>query len=490
MLGTVVSTFDSPTPDAFSFVIKENKGIPVRKDQFVSVETEEGLLVARVINVRKTNRYFMSAEAVRDYSSKTSMDSIFPIDEWEFLVADTLPLGILSDRLMRSTFPPSPGAEVKIIDPKTLGRFLGFTEDGGVHLGEVEHHETPAILDLTRLLQKHVAVLAMSGAGKSFLATVLIEELMQRDKGKLGIIVIDPHGEYVGLSGLGAKIIEGDKISIPVRDLSYDQLASLLPKSCSPAQRRELNKVVKGLRDSHQNYDFDAIIAAIESSDMKDNIKDPLIGWLTELNQTKLFNGYAYPDANKLTPGETWVIDLSAVTNFKMKQIIVSYIASKLFYLRKQQRIPPFMVVVEEAHNFVPESSTRENAIARPILTQIAREGRKFHASLCLISQRPVHLSTTILSQCNTHIILRVTNPYDLDHIKESSEGITSETLGSITSLQVGQALIVGAAVNYPVFIKVKQKKTKSPHEKTLQEAAELFENDHKQLKKDAEAFM
>ncbi len=490
MLGTVISSFEGPTQDAFSFVIKDNKGIPVRKDQFVSVQTEEGLLIARVINIRKTNRYFMSAESVRDYSSQASMNSIFPIDEWEFLVADALPLGILSDKLMRSTFPPSPGSEVKLIDPETLGRFLGFTEDGGVHLGHVEHHNTPAILDITRLLQKHVAILAMSGAGKSFLATVLIEELMQRDKGKLGIIIIDPHGEYVGISQLGAKIIEASKISIPVRDLSYDQLASLLPKSCSAAQKRELNRIVKGLRDSHHNYDFDTIIAAIESSDIKDNIKDPLVGWLTELNQTKLFNGYAYPDTNKLIPGETWVIDLSSITNFKMKQIVVSYIASKLFYLRKQQKIPPFVVIVEEAHNFVPESSTRENAMARPILTQIAREGRKFHASLCLISQRPVHLSTTVLSQCNTHIILRVTNPYDLEHIKESSEGITSETLGSITSLQVGQALIVGAAVNYPVFIKVKQKKTRSPHEKTLEEAALEFEQSKHQLEKDAEAFV
>ena len=487
MLGTVISSYEGPSPDAFSFVVKENKGIPVRKDQFVTVETEEGLLVARVVNLRKTNRYFMSAESVRDYSSQTSMNSIFPIDEWEFLVADALPLGVLSDNMKRTTFPPSPGSPVNIIDPQVLLKFLGF-KLGGVHLGKVEHHETPAVLDITRLLQKHMAILAMSGAGKSYLTSVLIEELMLRDKGRLGIVVIDPHGEYVGLSELGAKIIDGSKISIPVRELSIHQLSALMP--ISAAQRRELNKLLQDLKNSHQNYNFDTIISAIDSSDMKDNIKNPLIGWLSELNQTKLFNGYSYPNPTKLMPGETWVIDLSPITNFRMKQIVVSYLANRLFYLRKEQRIPPFTVVVEEAHNFIPQTGSEENTLARSTLIKIAREGRKFHANLCLISQRPVHLSTTALSQCNTHIILRITNPNDLKHIGESSEGITNETLKSITSLQVGQALIVGSAVNYPVFIKVKEKKTKSPHEKTLEEAAVEFEQNNEQLNKDSEAFV
>ena len=72
---------------------------------------------------------------------------------------------------------------------------------------------------------------------------------------------------------------------------------------------------------------------------------------------------------------------------------------------------------------------------------------------MCLISQRPVNLSTTALSQCNTHIILRVTNPNDLDHIQMSSEGIDARVAKSITSLKVGEAILVGEAVNSPVFV-------------------------------------
>jgi hypothetical protein len=80
---------------------------------------------------------------------------------------------------------------------------------------------------------------------------------------------------------------------------------------------------------------------------------------------------------------------------------------------------------------------------------------------LCIISQRPVRLSTTVLSQCGTNIFLRISNPYDLDHIRATSEKITKATLASISSLSVGEALIVGQATRFPVFIQVRKRTTK-----------------------------
>ncbi|MCK5301528.1 MAG: ATP-binding protein, partial [Candidatus Thorarchaeota archaeon] len=88
----------------------------------------------------------------------------------------------------------------------------------------------------------------------------------------------------------------------------------------------------------------------------------------------------------------------------------------------------------------------------------IAREGRKFFAMLCLISQRPVKLSTTVLSQCTNQAILRCTNPYDLEHIGRSSEGIDRQSLETITTLEVGEALFVGETVSVPTFVKVRKR--------------------------------
>jgi DNA helicase HerA-like ATPase len=86
-------------------------------------------------------------------------------------------------------------------------------------------------------------------------------------------------------------------------------------------------------------------------------------------------------------------------------------------------------------------------------------------------------LDTTTLAQCNTKIILRITNPYDIDHIGKSSEGLDKRSLDMITTMRVGEALLVGEAANYPVFFKVRERKSaKSKHEISLEDAALSFE--------------
>lgn len=90
-------------------------------------------------------------------------------------------------------------------------------------------------------------------------------------------------------------------------------------------------------------------------------------------------------------------------------------------------------------------------------------------ACLCLISQRPKRLSTTALSQTNSKMILNIKNPYDLKHLMDSSEVITKEYADMISSLGVGEMLLMGNAVNYPIFIDVRERKFKSnPEESTL----------------------
>lgn len=154
------------------------------------------------------------------------------------------------------------------------------------------------------------------------------------------------------------------------------------------------------------------------------------------------------------------------------------FFVSQLFKARCSSAICPFILMVEEAHNFLPETAGK-SAIAKSILETIAREGRKFYAQLVLISQRPVHLSMTALSQCNSQIIMRITNPYDLNHIKATSEALTSQAMKSISTLPTGHGLVMGAALNYPLFIKVRQRLiTNINGEKTLSEICKSYLKD------------
>ncbi len=366
-------------------------------------------------------------------------------------------------------------------------------------MGKIVFHDLDAKLNLTKLFHKHLAILAISGAGKSHLVSVFLEELLERseDMGKPAIVVIDPHGEYAGFGedkkySKRTKVFDKENISISASSLSPYRITEFLPE-ISPVQRRELIKIIRDLRKKRKFYNFNDLVREIEQSEMKKVTKDTLMSWISNLNMTRLFSRSNNPTIQDLAkPGQLSIIDLSDFIRLNEKQIIVTYFARKLFNERHRGRIPPFILVVEEAHQFCPEGIERRYAISKGIIQTIAREGRKFHASLVLISQRPIQLSTTALSQCNTHILLRIVNPYDLKHIAESSEAITSDLIKTLPGLQVGEAIITGNAVNHPLFVQIRQRKSKESSRlgMSFEDAIVSFNDGLKKNEKDLDTFM
>ncbi len=109
-------------------------------------------------------------------------------------------------------------------------------------------------------------------------------------------------------------------------------------------------------------------------------------------------------------------------------------------------------------HN-CPERSFGE-AKSSGIIRQILAEGRKFGLGVAVITQRPSRVEKSVLSQCTTQIILKITNPNDLKSISSSVEGITSETEKEIINLHIGTAMIIGVA-DMPLFVNVRPRRTK-----------------------------
>ena len=81
---------------------------------------------------------------------------------------------------------------------------------------------------------------------------------------------------------------------------------------------------------------------------------------------------------------------------------------SQLFIDRLDYKIPKFLTVIEEAHNYIPNSFEGRESPCIPVIRDIATEGRKFGMGLIIISQRPSRVNGTILSQCNSFIILKI----------------------------------------------------------------------------------
>ena len=114
----------------------------------------------------------------------------------------------------------------------------------------------------------------------------------------------------------------------------------------------------------------------------------------------------------------------------------------------------PFHILLEEAHRYVQNDSDNY-LLGYNIFERIAKEGRKFGIILNLVSQRPVELSETVISQISDFLILKMTHPRDLDYIKKMLPNMSAEIVEKQKSLQPGMCVAFGRAFKVPMIVQV-----------------------------------
>lgn len=122
----------------------------------------------------------------------------------------------------------------------------------------------------------------------------------------------------------------------------------------------------------------------------------------------------------------------------------------------KERGTIPFHLIIEEAHRFIQKDDKDLYLIGYNIFERIAKEGRKYGTILGIISQRPVELSDTVISQCSNFLIFKMTHPYDVDYIRKMLPNITEEIVEKQKSLQPGTCVGFGEAFKIPLIIKMK----------------------------------
>lgn len=114
----------------------------------------------------------------------------------------------------------------------------------------------------------------------------------------------------------------------------------------------------------------------------------------------------------------------------------------------------PFHIFLEEAHRYVQNDQDRF-LLGYNIFERVAKEGRKYGLIFNLISQRPVELSDTVISQCTNFMIFKMNHPRDLDYIKKMLPNINAEIVEKQKSLQPGTCVAFGRAFRVPMIIKM-----------------------------------
>lgn len=158
------------------------------------------------------------------------------------------------------------------------------------------------------------------------------------------------------------------------------------------------------------------------------------------------------------------IIDLSAIP-FEVLSIVISLLSrvifdfafhySKLRHTSGLVNDIPFMLVCEEAHNYIPKNGGAEYNASKHSIERIAKEGRKYGLNLMVVSQRPSEVSETIFSQCNNFIVLKLTNVNDQNCIKNLLPDNNASLVDTLPTLAAGECLVVGDAVPLPAIVKM-----------------------------------
>jgi DNA helicase HerA-like ATPase len=415
--------------------------------------------------------------------------------------------------------PPQSGTPIYLADDALLAGVLARKragEVGGAVIGSLltrPEGAVPVVLDVKELVSTHLAIIASTGAGKSYLASVIIEELM-RPYNRAAVLIVDPHGEYGtlqelanrpefgeaeagdgadGRAGAGrrrapyharARVYLHDQVKVRLATLTLGDLRYLLP-DLTEKQHYFLGRAHAGLmrRKKGQPWTAAELKQAVldltrekneESGDDSGNSTAAALSWKIESrleHNTMVFDAFQHLELREiLQPGQCTVLQLNEVDE-RDQQVIVATLLRRLYRARmetergkaqpgSEEHLPyPVFVLVEEAHHFAPHG---DEVVTTGILKQVLAEGRKFGIGVGLISQRPGKLDADVLSQCLTQCIMRIVNDNDQQSVATAVESVGHDLLDNLPALSKGQAIVAGGALNTPVICRVRPRLT--PH--------------------------
>jgi len=463
----------------FRFAVSDS--LATKRSDYIKVWHEsDGWTLGQVSTITSSNEDFSVEEAVdvAEGSSKIG-------DMNEQILADATVIGVRDkEGVLRAPKSPfSPGDKVFKADELLIKQTLGLMR-GDVYIGLLDGQNVHVNLDANNLVQKHCSILAKTGAGKSYTGGVILEELLDKN---VPLLIIDPHGEYSTLKfpnddkpasferygitpkGYATQITvytPANKLLNPAADslfrlnginLGIKEFTQLFSEDRSQNETGILYEAVSKLKAEKEKYTIDDII--FEVGQNKSKVKWNVINKLETLRETGLLSDKATTINELVQESRASIIDMKGV-NPDLQAMIVSKLCTDIFDARKLNTVPPCMLVLEEAHNFCPEKGF-DRTVSSDILRTIASEGRKFGLGLMVVSQRPARVDKNILSQCNTQIIMKVTNPNDLKAISKGLEGISSDVEEDIKRLSPGVAMIVSTYIERPILVDIRTRKSK-----------------------------
>ena len=396
---------------------------------------------------------------------------------------------------------PGLGDRVRVASKSELHQAFCGDIERSVRVGTLRQDNTiPAMVRVDDLLGKHFAVLGTTGTGKSCTTALLLRSILEKNP-QAHIVLLDPHNEYATAFPEWGEVISPRNMQLPFWLLTFEELIEVVIGD--PSERKheveilqELIPVAKSRYNSGRSKEGQAARTRLDAG--RFTVDTPVPYRLSDLTSLidermgKLENKRDIaPYRNLKTRIETLSLDprysfmFGSLTVYDgMAQIlgrifrvpvegkpitileltglpteIVNVVVSVLcrmtfdFALWGEGKVP-VTIVCEEAHRYVPANPSLGFEPCKRAIAKIAKEGRKYGASLCIVTQRPAEIDPTILSQCNTVFALRMSNDRDQEIVKSAISDTGSGLLEFLSALGQREAIAFGDGVTLPVRIK------------------------------------
>ena len=376
--------------------------------------------------------------------------------------------------------------------------------------------DATAYLDGDKFFQRHAALLGSTGSGKSWTVATILERAAKLPSANL--IVFDLHGEYRQLSYADHLRIPGpddlgaanpELLYLPYWLMNCEELTAMFVESSEFTAHNqtlvfqdnvfsEKKKLLESMGktevldsftiDSPVPFDLDTVVAEIR------RLNEEMVQGTRGLKQGSFFGqfgrflariagklndrryGFLFKAPQELHTYESFhhiaeqllafsdghkrikVIDFSEVPS-DVLPVMLGIVGRLIYFLQfwmPDEKRHPVALVCDEAHIYLPREQGNPNQRrALENFEKIAKEGRKYGVSLVIVSQRPSDVSTTILSQCNNVIALRLTNSNDISAVKNMMPESMTSFMEMLPVLDIGEALVVGDAVLLPSRIHI-----------------------------------
>jgi len=400
---------------------------------------------------------------------------------------------------------PLPQQKIYLTPRPELSFIYGRGSGSVVLLGEhVGSGGTPCYAEMNELLGKHTAILGSTGSGKSGTVAAILHAILEKGEGSgyehwnPQIVVLDPHNEYGQAFPSHVRLCTDEaSLTLPYWLLNLQETIGLLIGKTEFVATSQANIVKTALllsrQEAAQNLGIDENAINVDSPvpytiegfkyHIDNNTNKPpqpskQDSWNSILHKIDILRNDSrlsfmmnewdgrtdsFPEIVKQFIGSLdpiRIVDLSGVPN-EVAGTASSAIARTLFSVKLWQSAEerarnPVLLVCEEAHRYVPNRGEAQYEAAQEAIRRLAKEGRKYGIGLMLVSQRPSEVEATVLSQCNSWIVLRITNDSDRAHV----QGILPDSLAGLTKVLSGlrrrEAIFVGQAAMLPSRIMIR----------------------------------